>query len=405
MVRSLFGKVTAWFFITLALSFLGFFATAQFRRPPDFNARSPWDAANRLKLEVVLRAWDEHGLDGLSAALRHLDEMFGQRHVLLSASNRDVLTGQDRSELGQEAQRMPIQMVRSADGRYALFSSLPPPPSFVMLWPYLLLIAVLIGVMSWIFTLHLVSPLRQLRTTVREFGAGNLTLRALSTRRDELGDLGRDFDLMADRIETLLTSERRLLQDVSHELRTPLARLVLAIELKRPEQTHTEIIRLTSLIGELFEMTRAEGGMAKLERERVDASALLEEVATRYNIAPDIAAGLVCYGSQSLLGRALENVLQNALRYSPEGRLPTLSASRVDDCLVIRIRDFGPGAPDDAIADLFRPFYRAASATTSDGGGVGLGLAIAQRAVRLHRGDISAKNVYPGLEVTVTLPV
>lgn len=404
-MRSLFAKLAAWFFITLVLSFLGFFATAQFMRPPDFDARPPWSAANRLKLEIILRAWDEKGLDGLGATVRHLDEMFGQRHVLLDAANRDVLTGRDRSELTREAQRMPIQMVRSADGRYALFSSLPPPPSFPTLWPYLLLIAVLIGVMSWIFTLHLVSPLRQLRTTVREFGSGNLTLRALSTRHDELGDLGRDFDLMADRIETLLTSERRLLQDVSHELRTPLARLVLAMELKRPEQAQTEISRLTSLIGELVEMTRAEGGMAKLEPERVDASALIKEVAARYNVTPQIEEGLVCYGSEGLLGRALENVLQNAVRYSPEGRPPALSASRVDSSLVIRIRDFGPGAPDDAIADLFRPFYRAASAIASDGGGVGLGLAIAQRAVRLHRGDISARNVHPGLEVTVTLPV
>ena len=374
-------------------------------RPPDFASRQPWYAANRLKLEVVLRAWDEKGLDGLAATLRHLDDVFAQQHVVLDAANRDVLTGRDRSELVREAQRMPIQMVRSSDGRYGLFSSLPPPPSFPSLLPYLLLISVLIGVMSWIFTLHLVNPLRQLRTTVREFGSGNLTLRTRPTRHDELGDLGRDFDLMADRIETLLTSERRLLQDVSHELRTPLARLVLALELKRPEQAHAEIARLTSLIGELVEMTRAEGGMTKLEPERVDASALIREVAARYSVVARIEEGLVCHGSEGLLARALENVVQNAVRYSPDGRPPELAASRVNGGLMIRIRDFGPGAPEDAIADLFRPFYRAASATASDGGGVGLGLAIAQRAVRLHRGVISARNVYPGLEVTVTLPV
>ena len=194
-MRSLFAKLAAWCFVTLVLSFLGFFATAQFMRPPDFASRQPWYAANRLKLEVVLRAWDEKGLDGLAATLRHLDDVFAQQHVVLDAANRDVLTGRDRSELVREAQRMPIQMVRSSDGRYGLFSSLPPPPSFPSLLPYLLLISVLIGVMSWIFTLHLVNPLRQLRTTVREFGSGNLTLRTRPTRHDELGDLGRDATL------------------------------------------------------------------------------------------------------------------------------------------------------------------------------------------------------------------
>ena len=276
----------------------------------------------------------------------------------------------------------------------------PPPPPPLWLWPYLVLVALLIAVMCWVFTLHLVNPVRHLRATVREFGAGHLTLRTESKRHDELGDLARDFDLMADRIETLLTSERRLLQDVSHELRTPLARLVLAVELMRPEEAKQEVARLSSLIGELVDMTRAEGGLMKVHRETVDLSALLEETAARHKVTLAADKHLVCHGHAALLRRALDNVLENAVRYSPEGNPPTLSATCKEGCVVICVRDFGPGVPEEALVDMFRPFYRA---VPNDAHGVGLGLAIAQRAVRLHRGEIRARNAHPGLEVAISL--
>ena len=156
-------------------------------------------------------------------------------------------------------------------------------------------------------------------------------MRTESKRHDELGDLGRDFDLMADRIETLLTSERRLLQDVSHELRTPLARLVLAVELMRPEEAKQEVARLSSLIGELVDMTRAEGGMVKVDRRnrrRLGAARGDGRADTRLSLAAD--KHLVCHGHAALLRRALDNVLQNAVRYSPEGNPPTLSATCKD---------------------------------------------------------------------------
>ena len=241
-----------------------------------------------------MRAWQEEGAAGLRATLERMDEMFPKGHFLLDADARDVLTGEDRSALRARSQRW-FNGVSTRDGGYTLvFAMPPPPPPPLWLWPYLVLVAFLIAVMCWVFTLHLVNPVRHLRATVREFGAGHLTLRTESKRHDELGDLARDFDLMADRIETLLTSERRLLQDVSHELRTPLARLVLAVELMRPDEAKQEVARLSSLIGELVDMTRAEGGLMKVDREIVDLSALLEETAARHKVtlAADAAPGL-----------------------------------------------------------------------------------------------------------------
>jgi two-component system sensor histidine kinase CpxA len=173
------------------------------------------------------------------------------------------------------------------------------------------------------------------------------------------------------------------------------------VELMRPDEAKQEVARLSSLIGELVDMTRAEGGLMKVHREVVDLSSLLEETAARHEVTLAADTHLVCHGDATLLRRALDNVLQNAVRYSPEGNPPTLSATCKEGCVVICVRDFGPGVPEEALGDMFRPFYRA---VPNDAHGVGLGLAIAQRAVRLHRGDMRARNAHPGLEVAISLP-
>ena len=396
----LFAKLTTWFCVTLALSVLAFGVTTRLSRPPEFDGPPFFRAIHAFKLEAAVRAWQQEGAAGLRATLERMDEMFPKGHFLLDADARDVLTGEDRSALRARSQRR-FNEIATRDGRYTLVFAMPPPPAPPLwLWPYLVLVALLIAVMCWVLTLHLVNPVRELRATVREFGAGHLTLRTESKRHDELGDLARDFDLMADRIETLLTSERRLLQDVSHELRTPLARLVLAVELMRPEEAKQEVARLSSLIGELVDMTRAEGGLMKVHGETVDLSALLDEAAARHKVALAGDKHLVCRGHAALLRRALDNVLENAVRYSPQGSSPQLSATCKEGCVVICVRDFGPGVPEEALVDIFRPFYRA---VPNDAHGVGLGLAIAQRAVRLHQGEIRARNAHPGLEVAISL--
>lgn len=405
-MRSIFAKLTLWFLAALAVSLVAFVVTNRYFTPRVFEPGRVFRSTHRLQLESAIDAYEHSGQAGLRRYMQRLDKLFPGAHYLLDATNHDLLTGRDLSnEVAMARPGMPMISRRSEDGRYTFLTTLMPRPDLMSFLPYYFWIALLVALMAWAFARHFGQPLRQLRETVRSFGDGDLTMRARSTRRDELGDLARDFDAMADRIETLLTAERRLLQDVSHELRTPLSRLSLAVQLGRPEHSKQEIARMSALIGELTEMTRAEGDPAAHTREPLDLSTLLSETAANYELEVDIQPGLSCHGRPSLLRRAVENLLQNAQRYAPADQRTRLSAAVEGGYAVIRVRDFGPGVPEATLEDLFRPFFRVEAHRSRDSGGVGLGLAIAQRAVRLHHGDISARNAGPGLEVTICLPL
>jgi two-component system sensor histidine kinase CpxA len=238
-------------------------------------------------------------------------------------------------------------------------------------------------------------------------------------RKDELGKLARAFNQMADRIQTLLTAERRLLQDISHELRSPLARLSVAIELARTDDNpephlnriQKEADRLNTLVGELLQVTRAEGDPAARRVERVPLDRVVREVVDDARIEAEargcnvhFTAGkpVIVSGDAELLRRAIENIVRNAIRYTPAGSSVDV-AVREDGHIVVR--DYGPGVPEEALTRIFDPFYRVGEDRDRSSGGVGLGLAIARRAVELHHGHISARNAGPGLEVDVALPV
>jgi two-component system sensor histidine kinase CpxA len=405
-MRSIFTKLTVWFVATLLISLAAFFATPFWFSPRATDPRHVFDSIHQVELELAIEAFERGGSSELSRYLGRLDRLLPGHHHLLDSAGRDLLTGEDRTRMREDARarRVPADAKNTSDGRYTLLLDLPPPPDAFSLFPYYLWIALLIGLMSWVFARHLVKPILALRRTVREFGSGNLALRAHFNRHDEIGDLGRDFNAMADRIETLLTAERRLLQDVSHEIRTPLSRLTLAVELHRVAEAQGEVRRLTCLISELSEMARAEGDPASLPRDAVDLTALIREVAAIRDIEIAVEDGLVCHGHAALIRRAVENVLENAERHAPAGTKVELAARRQGGRLTIRIRDHGPGVPAEALEDIFRPFYRVERDRSRDSGGVGLGLAIAQRAIRLHNGRIHAANAFPGLEVVITLP-
>lgn len=405
-MRSIFAKLTLWFLAALVVSLLGFFVTTRYFTPRAFEPVRMFRSTHRLQLESAVDAYERDGRDGLRRYMQRLDKLFPGAHYLLDSTNHDLLTGRDLSaEVARARPGMPMIAQRTDDRRYTFLTALISRPDLAAVLPYYFWIALLVALMAWAFARHFGQPLRQLRETVRSFGDGDLTMRARSRRGDEFGDLARDFDAMADRIETLLTAERRLLQDISHELRTPLSRLSLAVQLNRPEQAKQEIGRMSDLIGELTEMTRSEGDPAAHTRDRMDLSALLADVAGNYDLDVDIQPGLVCHGRPALLRRAVENLLENAKRYAPAGQRTRLSAAVEGGYAVIRVRDYGHGVPDATLEDLFRPFFRVEAHRSRDSGGVGLGLAIAQRAVRLHHGDIAARNAQPGLEVTIRLPV
>jgi two-component system sensor histidine kinase CpxA len=228
---------------------------------------------------------------------------------------------------------------------------------------------------------------------------------------------------MALRIETLLAAERRLLQDVSHELRSPLARLSFALELVRKnpssdeafQRVKKEVDRISRLLGDLLQVTRVEGDSGSRNDEVISADEFLREIVEDCNLEA-IARGCRIHlreagmrefrGDRELLRRALENVVRNAIRYTPPGQSVELTFQAETNELVIAVRDYGPGVPERELEAIFRPFHRVEEdRNRASGGGVGLGLSIAQRAVLLHHGSISASNAEPGLRVEIRLPM
>jgi two-component system sensor histidine kinase CpxA len=227
---------------------------------------------------------------------------------------------------------------------------------------------------------------------------------------------------MAERIGTLLTAERRLLQDISHELRSPLARLSFAAELTRTAEDRDaaaarlrkDINRLASLVGALLEVTRLEGDPSSRLLEETPLNPLLNELAEDSRLEAEVRGcrllfeaerDLSVQGDPELLRRALENVLRNAIRYAPQGTAIEIRLECGPDAALITIRDYGPGVPEEFLPKIFTPFFRVDASRDIATGGAGLGLAIAQRAVNLHHGRLSARNASPGLLVSMELPL
>ena len=288
--------------------------------------------------------------------------------------------------------------------------------------PYYLWILLVVVLLGYALAVHLARPLRKLRVAVDQFGRGELATRIGSNRRDEIGELARSFDRMAGRIETLMAAERRLLQDVSHELRSPLARLGYAIELGRTggdpalalDRIKRDVDRLSRLVGELLQLTTAEGDPHARVVERVALNDLLQDLADdcelevkakgcRLVATLDGPAPVV--GDRELVRRAVENVHRNAIRHAPEGTNVELAQQASPSLAMISVRDYGTGVPEDALARIFNPFFRVDDDRSRTSGGVGLGLAIARRSIDLHRGRIEAENARPGLRVVIDLPL
>jgi two-component system OmpR family sensor kinase len=279
-----------------------------------------------------------------------------------------------------------------------------------------------------ILGLYLSLPIRALREGLDRFAQGDLGVRLaarMGRRRDEIADLARDFDGMAEKVEQLLLSRSQLIDDMSHELRSPLARLQLAIALARqkPEGTvaaldriELEARRLDAMAGSLLTLSRLESASVPPDHF-VHLRALIEDILADVRFeseAKNVRIDLSCHaampqgfhadvvGDAELLRRAFENVLRNALRFTPMGGTIRVTLSELPDSITVLIEDDGPGVPPEQLERLFEPFHRGDGET----GGFGLGLAIAQRAVVVHAGTIAVANRgQGGLQVLITLPV
>ena len=428
-MRSLYLGILLAMAIILALSVLVFLGISHAIEQKYFTP--VFDAMDEVEVQDASETLGTRGPEALTSYMHRLNSVFGGSHYLLDANGRDILTGVDHSA---QLPKAPLTKWRgrvngkalvthqSADGRYWFLAVSTAQPRSAPYYRYYLLVVGASAVLCWLAAVRVVRPIRQITTTIEQFGRGNLSARVKTERRDEIGTLGRSFNGMAERLEKLVLSEHRLLEDISHELRSPLARLNFSVKLARTaadrdaalDRVKRDIDRLTTLVSELVEMTRVEGDPACRKSEIVcmngvvsetvrDACIEVEARGCRVNVEGKLTAKAM--GDRELLRRAVENVLRNAVRYSPPGANIDIVLKEQENTARITVRDYGSGIPDIYLDKIFDPFFRVEEARDSETGGVGLGLSIAKRAVQLHKGSIVARNANPGLSVQITLPV
>ena len=433
-MKSLFGKILLWFWFTLAVTVVGSaFISALNVNENASDERAPVARLVTFQLEEARSAYEIGGRPGLQAFLDTLHRVYDARGILTDETGRDLLTNEDRSDLLRRARRPYFfqifrtggaMVARAAgDGRYWFFYIVPRVRvgSWFLLPEHAFVMAAGVLLCYWL-ALYLTSPVRKLEKAVERFGRGDLSARVGSSRSDELGQLARTFDRMAERMETLLTAERRLLLDISHELRSPLARLGVAVELARSgddanaalNRIQKESDRLNALVGQLLQVTRAEGDpsslghaplrLDELVQQLVDDSSI-EAAAHGCDLKYEKREPVTVAGDPELLRRAVENVIRNAIRYAPRETAVEVSLARHNGKAVVGVRDQGSGVPEEALPRLFDAFYRVEGDRDRASGGTGLGLSIARRAIELHKGSIRARNAEPGLEVEMELPV
>jgi two-component system sensor histidine kinase CpxA len=464
-LRTLFLKIFLSFWLTIVLMGVPFYFLALKNRPEHFSpAMRDFEIQAMTRYgDKALAAWDRGGEDGVRAFCETIERQSGIKLYLFSGtkavpSHRPV-PNKARVKADQiianappqppafppEEKWLALRLAPQGDSSEApdiLVLQLPmeplPPPLLPFLplmrggpWSNILLYSLVGGLVCYFLARSLTAPIQRLREASNRIARGDFTVRVgpeLGRSGREVGDLGRDFDTMAERIEELLMSKKLLLRDISHELRSPLARLNVALELARQragedarqplERIERESGRLNELIGELLTLTRLDNGVQNLVREDFSLNELLRLIvedamyeARHHHCQVRITetGPMMLHGSRELMRRALENVVRNAVRATEEDKTVEISLVGIDSPkgrrVIIKIRDHGPGVPAAALEHLFEPFYRVDDARDRRSGGTGLGLAIAEQAVRLHHGTISAANAEQGgLILTLSLP-
>ena len=441
--RSLYLKIFIWFWLAMIVINVAFFAAVALTRPTP--TRRSWRdlAQTGPNAQKAAEAFEQSGPAALTAALQTIDKNSGVSANLFDENGRE-LSGRDVPAGAAElvtrvAESRDLEFnftgpgtlvarpVVSATGqRYIYVSHIPRPP-FQSLWQTqairLLIILVIGGIFCYWLARYLTTPFFKLRTTTNQLAEGDFSARVtsnLAKRRDEVGQLGRDFNVMAERLESMVKAQQRLLGDISHELRSPLARLGVALGLARkrsgPEangaldRIERESENLNEMISQLLTLTRLESGTDGRRHSEVDLAALVREVsddadfeARSLNRSVQVVATDNCSinGVEDLLRSAVENVVRNAVRFTPEGTAVEVALRKQngagDNFAVISVRDRGHGVPAESLEKIFRPFYRTEDARDrQSGGGTGLGLAITERAVRMHGGSIQAANAPEG---------
>jgi len=458
IARTLFLKIfiAFWLMMVLTITVLTLmFRLSNAESLPERARHGAFGEALTLYSEAAVRIYEREGPRALEQFASRSQQESGTEIFLFAADGRpitqaipdgNVVTAlRDLQEHPDQAASPPRQFplfftgvaratwsrpVVSSAGKHYIFVARfrqpgAPPPFFS---PLRIAVSILIaGLVCFLLSSYLTRPLKKLQSTVKAFAEGNLDARVtpeLGKRHDELAELGREFDDMAERIEGLISSQKRLLADISHELRSPLARLSVALELARkhsngkaiPALDHIEqeSDRVNKLVGQLLALTRLESGAERVPPETVALEDLLQLIIgdAAFEAKPlgkQVTALEMdqcrVRGSTELLHSAFENVIRNAVRHTAPGTAVEVSLRWRMEKAVLAVRDHGPGVPEPELQHIFEPFYRVSEARERTSGGVGLGLSIAERTVKLHGGIIHAENAHDGLLVTIELPL
>ena len=365
------------------------------------------------------------------SAARRLE--FFNRESMADSDQADPQPPPDRPPPGNFRPRRALPQIVGPDGaaytvvlnprRPSIFGALSLPGISMMILSLALAVSALA---SWWLAQHLSAPIRRIQEGARALAGEHLSARVSAGRegrKDELAVLARDFDAMADQLRANREAITRLLRDISHELRSPLARMRLAVGLARQpaadlarqlDRLESEIERLDELISQVLKLARLNGSDAPLVREPFDLDEVIEEVVRDASFEGDAKgcdvktlglAKSAVSGDRELLRSAIENVLRNAVRYSPQGASVEVAVERGQAGLVIAVRDRGPGVPASDLERIFEPFYRVAESRDRDSGGEGIGLAITSKVMKAHGGAAKAQNrVGGGFEVRLSLP-
>ena len=451
-MKSLFLRIFLSFWLAIALFVVLTILSVFVFRP---QRMATWESLRSTALSEAVSAYEQGGPSQVREYLQNLEDTQHVRVHVFDEQGNEISGRHAPSWVQAMAMGKPIppqdgilipppkvlvESRASTDGhhRYVITLALPPGPR-VFFGPHgfpirgLIILVICSGLVCYFLSWYLTKPIVRLRRATRQLAAGDLTARTGApgkARRDEIAGLMRDFDAMAERLETLVNAQSRLLNDISHELRSPLARLNVALGLARQrsdgasadmlDRIELEASRLNELIGRILTLARLEDGEQPVPQTPVPLDELVANVAEdaefeaqarRCHVHTVIPPGdWRVRGNASLLHSAAENVIRNAVRYTQEGTSVEIELTSENGIggpeAVLKVNDSGPGVPVAALEKLFEPFYRLDDARGRTTGGVGLGLAITERAVRFHGGRVSARNrPEGGLQLEIRLPL
>ncbi len=274
-----------------------------------------------------------------------------------------------------------------------------------------LILFVCFFVLRWMF-----SPMRRLMHGVQEISNGNLNFKFEAGSRGEVTYLAETFNVMVERVREMVQSKSQLLLDVSHELRSPLTRLKVALEMVPKHRLKNamlqDIVEMETMLAEILETEQLRSDHGKLAHKPLDIGAVAADLVKKYRerkpgvklLAP--RQNLQINADEARVKTVLQNVLENALKYSAQQKRPVqMSVEAHKAHVVVTIQDFGVGIPDDEQEKIFEPFYRVDKSRTKKTGGYGLGLSLCREIMQAHGGEIALQSKSgKGTKAVLTFP-